>query len=750
MAIQTKIDIGADVSGFKKGMKEAKVSVDNLAKSEEDLRKQLTPVKTAFNIQRRSALELANAYRQMTDAERKSDWGKTVSRNMEQAIQKAAEMKDVMEDVNQQIRNLASDTSFSDGMNMMAQSLGSVSTAVLALTGNSENMKSVLMDVAKIQATINAVKQLTTAFQSQNLVLLKNPLVLGATAVGGLIYGITKYIQGLTDAKKATDDFNVATSTLAQNLAEISKSMSNTFYLNASPEDIDKLVIAKGKLSKAESDLSRTRALLYSAEQRKKDGPIDQKTMQDIEKLKQQYQQALQNYKNANIEINNLKEKYKDTTDSVVKNNEKIKKSLDDVDKSWQKLGLNHQSHIDPKNVPAPNPIGLIMKTEKGKGNGIDWDELLDAGATITPLLQGYNRLDTLAQQYFMNQVSNNKKLAKMNFDSMTNAQKQLDILKKSLSDLQPFLNDPKFAANKESMEKSAFYLKEQIKYWENILEVKGNISFNLIQTPERILSNAAGLERSISQLSTKARKVMWEEMMKGNSEPDAAMAAIATHTQEIEEMARKMGEAFNKEFTQQLMEFTNDAAFGYTMMDAFNEVLARRNQKFNEMRENIGAVVVATNSLGSAFSSLGAAMDAPVFNIMGTIAQAVANIALAYSDAFVKDQVTKTNIFAFIGSVISGVASMGAAIAQVKKATAYADGGIIEGATTIGDYNIARVNDGEMILNKRQQRHLFNALDNGFTPNSTTTGGEVKFKIQGTELVGVLRNQNKKMSHVL
>jgi hypothetical protein len=29
-----------------------------------------------------------------------------------------------------------------------------------------------------------------------------------------------------------------------------------------------------------------------------------------------------------------------------------------------------------------------------------------------------------------------------------------------------------------------------------------------------------------------------------------------------------------------------------------------------------------------------------------------------------------------------------------------FADGGIIGGTTTIGDYNIARVNKGEMILN--------------------------------------------------
>ena len=61
---------------------------------------------------------------------------------------------------------------------------------------------------------------------------------------------------------------------------------------------------------------------------------------------------------------------------------------------------------------------------------------------------------------------------------------------------------------------------------------------------------------------------------------------------------------------------------------------------------------------------------------------------------------------------------------------------------------NLARVNAGEMILNNRQQRNLFNLL-NGNGTLSNGGNGQVEFKIKGKELVGVLNNYNNKTSKV-
>jgi hypothetical protein len=61
-----------------------------------------------------------------------------------------------------------------------------------------------------------------------------------------------------------------------------------------------------------------------------------------------------------------------------------------------------------------------------------------------------------------------------------------------------------------------------------------------------------------------------------------------------------------------------------------------------------------------------------------------------------------------------------------------FSEGGIFEGATTIGDYNLARVNKGEMILNNQEQKHLWNMIEDGSISHSGFNASEVVFKLRG------------------
>ena len=81
----------------------------------------------------------------------------------------------------------------------------------------------------------------------------------------------------------------------------------------------------------------------------------------------------------------------------------------------------------------------------------------------------------------------------------------------------------------------------------------------------------------------------------------------------------------------------------------------------------------------------------------------------------------------------------MKALILAAASLPAFANGGIVGDNSYIGDKVLARVNSGEMILNQKQQKNLFSMLNNG----SVNGGGQVKFKIEGQELVGVLKNYN-------
>lgn len=98
-----------------------------------------------------------------------------------------------------------------------------------------------------------------------------------------------------------------------------------------------------------------------------------------------------------------------------------------------------------------------------------------------------------------------------------------------------------------------------------------------------------------------------------------------------------------------------------------------------------------------------------------------------------------------FIGWLLVGGA-IAAALAAFASIPGFSDGGIFQSPFTTGDKNLARLNGGEMILNKGQQSNLFNLLDKG----GNLGGGNVTFKIEGKQLVGVLNNYNNKRSKVL
>lgn len=84
--------------------------------------------------------------------------------------------------------------------------------------------------------------------------------------------------------------------------------------------------------------------------------------------------------------------------------------------------------------------------------------------------------------------------------------------------------------------------------------------------------------------------------------------------------------------------------------------------------------------------------------------------------------------------AALAAATSVGAGLTTAM--AAFAKGGIVGGNSTHGDRNLARVNSGEMILNKAQQGTLFNMLN-----GKGGLGGNVEFKIRGADLVGTINN---------
>lgn len=142
--------------------------------------------------------------------------------------------------------------------------------------------------------------------------------------------------------------------------------------------------------------------------------------------------------------------------------------------------------------------------------------------------------------------------------------------------------------------------------------------------------------------------------------------------------------------------------------------------------------------TMGEALQKIGGdGMVAKVGAVMAAIGQIILGFATASAQA------ASLGPFGWLAFVGAGLAAVATTISTIK---GFAEGGIIEGASHSGDKIVARVNAGEMVLNKRQQSNLFNLLDgNGIGHNAN--GGKVEFVIKGSALKGVLNNYNDRMN---
>ena len=185
------------------------------------------------------------------------------------------------------------------------------------------------------------------------------------------------------------------------------------------------------------------------------------------------------------------------------------------------------------------------------------------------------------------------------------------------------------------------------------------------------------------------------------------------------------------------------------TSLPKFSSPITNKNIKLNnEYAQSLGAIASIMGSVTNLTSEGAAAWLSYSTNIISSVAAALPALTTlttaltAKAAAEAAGSAAVTPVVGWINA-IAAISAIMSAMASIPK---FADGGIIAGNSTIGDYNIARVNSGEMILNNRQQKNLFNLLD-GKGGTSVNAGGEVKLRIEGRDLVGVLNSQTSKTS---
>lgn len=165
------------------------------------------------------------------------------------------------------------------------------------------------------------------------------------------------------------------------------------------------------------------------------------------------------------------------------------------------------------------------------------------------------------------------------------------------------------------------------------------------------------------------------------------------------------------------------------------------------QLKQNVFGLTDSMNGVGSAVSTIGQAMSSlsnqgDEMAKAAAIATAIGQLVMSFASAMT--QAASQGPWAWIAAGIAGVATLAGMISQLQ---GFSTGGIVGGSSYIGDNTLIRANAGEMVLNRSQQKNLYNAIRTNNLGSNNNMGGNVTFEIDGRKLKGVLNNVNNKLS---
>lgn len=167
-----------------------------------------------------------------------------------------------------------------------------------------------------------------------------------------------------------------------------------------------------------------------------------------------------------------------------------------------------------------------------------------------------------------------------------------------------------------------------------------------------------------------------------------------------------------------------------------FTKGLTTAGKDSKALQKNLSKIADVARNAGSAFSSMGQAMESKELNIAGIIAGAIANIVAGYASA--SAQSSQLGPWGWAAFALSGLAQTLAIISQIKNVTAFASGGIVSGPTMalVGEYAGAS-NNPEVIAPLDKLRKLL--------PDSEGARHiEVTGRLRGSDIELCLANRHR------
>lgn len=158
------------------------------------------------------------------------------------------------------------------------------------------------------------------------------------------------------------------------------------------------------------------------------------------------------------------------------------------------------------------------------------------------------------------------------------------------------------------------------------------------------------------------------------------------------------------------------------------------------EMTEDVKAMNTSWVAAAQAIGQVGSAMqnlDDPEAKVAGIVAQAIASVASGLGQMLSQPQSTSQS-WGWIALAMSATATMLATVSSIKSAVKFAGGGMVGGNSYSGDNIVARLNSGEGVLTAT-------GIENAAEMASTVRGPivQVTGKLRGKDLLLVADNYN-------
>lgn len=306
----------------------------------------------------------------------------------------------------------------------------------------------------------------------------------------------------------------------------------------------------------------------------------------------------------------------------------------------------------------------------------------------------------------------------------------------------------------KEAEEEREKYTEGSLNYLNDLLNKLKNQKDNLSPNTEewdKVSNKIAVIERLIENIDNKNKLISLENAMSVQPPTIASLREVISLLTELRDNFPIGSELFN-EYTDEIKYY--EKLLKLATPNTVDTGIVDEDKKWQSFNQTMANTSTIANSLFNTFKEGSEITAASILQMISTTLPAIGSLISAIS-ALTSAEAVEAGVAATGKAVstskhwieaIAAVTSLGAVVASAISAASkpniqkFADGGVVGGSSFTGDRVPAMVNSGEMILNKTQQARLFK-IANGGAPE----GNAVTFHISGSDLVGVLNNNNRK-----